>query len=137
MKHLLLCAVFIATPLMAESVSVTSGTLTVSTWSFVTPGYGQMHTLEMPYDRMPGLSYNTGDELMKRLDRIEKRLDELEKKQRSPIDSWPESIGRVTWTEPYTCERCKKTFKTKVPRVCAVHHGPGQCCHYGEEEVKP
>lgn len=141
MKHLLLCAVFIATPLMAEEF-----TLELTTKSIITPYYHYpgpiTFTDPMPLP-MPQITpgYYDGDELMKRLDRIEKRLDELEKRAEGFLYISPPGIGGVdvsAGTGPYTCGRCGKKFKNRnIVSTCAVKHGIGQCCHYGEEEGNP
>lgn len=38
----------------------------------------------------------------------------------------------------YHCPVCDKTFRAQTgPTIsrCAVFHGPGSCCHHGEQEV--
>lgn len=34
----------------------------------------------------------------------------------------------------YLCANCKKWYRKGTVR-CAVFHMPGDCCHYGDEEV--
>ena len=37
----------------------------------------------------------------------------------------------------YTCPKCNKIFKKeKVSVACAVLHQEGDCCHYGQTELK-
>ena len=40
----------------------------------------------------------------------------------------------------FTCGACRKLFalenETSGTVSCAVAHGPGDCCHYGERELK-
>lgn len=38
----------------------------------------------------------------------------------------------------YRCRGCSKVYHRQLGSVhmsCAVAHGPGSCCHYGEKEV--
>lgn len=40
----------------------------------------------------------------------------------------------------YTCPICLRIYReqTDGPRIsCLVLHEPGDCCHYGEQEIKP
>jgi hypothetical protein len=40
--------------------------------------------------------------------------------------------------DPFQCPKCKQWFGVRPgPRIsCAVMHAPGDCCHYGEEQVE-
>jgi hypothetical protein len=40
---------------------------------------------------------------------------------------------------PYWCVNCQVWYRAKDAGHsglgCLVHHGPGSCCHFGEEQV--
>lgn len=43
-----------------------------------------------------------------------------------------------TLVDIYRCRGCQKIFHRQLGPTyisCAVMHGPGSCCHYGEKEL--
>ena len=72
----------------------------------------------------------------RRIDKLEKEVREIQEalKPKSTVFDLGDGLFR------YTCPICGKKFQfdTKKGREsCAVAHPWGQCCHFGEEEVKP
>lgn len=45
--------------------------------------------------------------------------------------------GPSVWPASYVCSACGKRFELKSYRLsCLVNHQIGECCHFGETEVK-
>lgn len=67
--------------------------------------------------------------------RLEKRIEALEDVKISTMSFSTVPGFLILDSGPYTCPICKRTFEERVPSTCAVHHGPGNCCHYNEKEI--
>jgi len=85
--------------------------------------------------------------IYEKLKELEERIEKLEKLDEDVFNVEPLYIGTSTGTliqfvekinlEIYCCLRCGKTFRdTNQETQCAVIHQPGDCCHYGDEEIR-